>query len=99
MSMFDQTSAFGGAPSTFGADYVCSCHGIVAASQSLVHARVAQTRLAADDTATPQARSMTMPWEGNAASLFRQRLADCASAAQRALDDAEATLRIAGAGA
>ncbi|MCH9275326.1 hypothetical protein JS533_003420 [Bifidobacterium amazonense] len=99
MSIFNQTSAFGGTPSAFGADHACSCRGTAAASRDLLCTRVSQTQLVADTTASSPSRAASMPWEGNAASLFRQRLNDCAIDARRVVDDAESTLRIAQAGA
>ncbi|WP_051923661.1 hypothetical protein [Bifidobacterium biavatii] len=98
-SIFASSSAFGvaspfGGSSVFGTDGTCSCHGIVDASRNLVSARVSQTRLASEAILAPRSRGDAIPWEGNAASLFRQRLNQCAVDARLVEHNAQTVLSL-----
>lgn len=72
----------------------CQCHAVVSAGRDSISANERITGMAADSVACAQTQALNIEWEGNAASLFRQRLATCARTGRATHDRTAQTSRI-----
>ncbi|NEG88622.1 hypothetical protein [Bifidobacterium aerophilum] len=88
--------ATGSASAPFGmTNASCPCRTVVANGRDLIALHERAVRRADDMTAAARTAASSIAWEGNAATLFRQRLDDCLAAGRRARDEAAAAHRLA----
>ncbi|WP_125968727.1 hypothetical protein [Bifidobacterium samirii] len=68
---------------------VCGCAAAVQSNRDLIESDVALTRAAADGAAALPSATADLDWQGNAASLFHDRLDEVARLAAGVADDAD----------